>query len=346
MDKKFLVVNLGSTSKRYSLFHSETEVYSEKFDNNYNISELLKELTNRNLISDVKEISAVITRVVAPGLFFTENRIIDATYIKNLKNAEEIASLHLKPLVEELDTIKKYYKGKIIGISDSKFHTSMPEINKIYSIPQSEAKKYEIYRYGYHGISLASILTKVNTKRAIVCHLGGGSSITAIKDGKSFDTSMGFTPLEGLPGATRSGSIDPNAVLYLNKSKEFFNFESGFEGLTKKSDLREILKLMEQGNKDAKLAIEQYVSQIKKYIGAYAASMNGVEKLVFTGAIGEKSKLIRELVCEDMEFLGINLDKTKNSKVEEGEIQTSGTKILVIKTNENKQMIKESVKFL
>ena len=213
-----LIVNLGSTSKRYAIYYKNNKILDIHTKNN---NDPIKKILKYN-----KEIKAIGIRVVSPGVYFQKTRIINKEYMKKLEGSLSMAPLHIRPTLEEIKILKKQFpNAKIIGVSDSEFHSTLPEKAKLYAISQKDSHEFQIYRYGYHGISIKSVLSKIKLEykkipsKIIVCHLGGGSSITAIKNGKSIETSMGFTPLEGLPMATRSGNIDFSAALYLAKSK-------------------------------------------------------------------------------------------------------------------------------
>lgn len=328
------------------------------------ISFLLGLLKSKGLLNDKKDISAVGIRVVAPGEDFNSPNFIDKKYLDKLEKAKEVAPLHIIPLLSEIKQLQKNLKGiPMIGISDSAFYANMPQHSKIYGLPKKITSKLEIYRYGYHGISMQSALSKIGKlineipKKIIICHLGSGASISAIKDGKPFDTSMGFTPLEGLIMATRVGNIDAGALIYLSKKlkigfdrlEKTLNTESGLLGISGKSaDMRELLELEKTGDKEAKIAIEIFVYQIKKYIGSYAAVMNGLDLLVFTGTIGERSYIIRKRICANLESLNIQINSQENNVnfEQDGFIGGGKTKIAVITANEIAEMAKETVGLL
>ncbi len=391
MSKLFLIVNTGSASKKYALynnghelakFHFEKEgdhfivtetIKSEKnqkriaakiFDNA--LPYLLELLTSSGIITAKTDISAMAMRIVAPGLYFHENRVIDVVYIKKLKSAEEQAPLHLAPMLAELQKIKEIFlETPVVGISDSSFSARTPERARLYTLPHNIARKYGIYRYGYHGISMQSVLRGVKGKfgeipeKTIVCHLGSGASIAAVKNGECIDISMGFTPLEGLIMGTRIGSIDAGAVIYLSQktgwsSKKlgiFFNTECGLKGLSgKTADMRELLELEKSGNEGAKVAVESFVYTIQKYIGAYMAALGGIDLLVFTATIGERSFIIRNKICTDLGALSIKLDQEKNNAavgvVAEVNASDSPVKIWVIPTDEMREMYCQAAKLV
>ncbi len=342
MEGKYLIVNVGSTSKRYAVYFRNKSVFNIHFKTNSGLPKISDVLKKNNVIKNGVEITKIAVRVVSPGLYFQQNRIIDKDYLRMLGKSVSMAPLHIRPTFEEIKELQKQFPSSmIIGVSDSRFHSTLPEIAKLYAIPIRDSRRLQIYRYGYHGISVSSVISQIKSKykkipsRIIVCHLGGGSSITAVKNGKSVETSMGFTPLEGLPMSTRSGNIDFNAGLYILKSKkitsieEYLNEKSGFLGISEISDsMDKLTKLSKSGNKKASLAVDKFVYEVEKYIGAYAAVLGGVDFLVFTGAIGENSHFIRNLIIKKFKFLGI---KNQN--------------ILVLHTNEEEEIFREIIKF-
>jgi len=281
--------------------------------------------------------------------------------------ALEKVPLHLSSALEEIKNIKALFgeKKPIYGISDSAFHSTIPEYARFYAIPMKDSRKYGLYQFGYHGISVQSVLSRAKEtlgklpEKVIVCHLGGGASVTAVKNGKSIDTSMGFTPLEGLIMATRVGDIDPGAVLYLseklkkdNKELEiYFNNKCGLLGLSGKSaDLRDLIEHEKNGDEDSTLALKIYVNKIRQYIGRMAAVLGGVDLLILAGTVGERSIVIRERVCADMKFLGIELDSKINNKSfgVEASINkaSSSAKVLIVKTDEMEEMAKMTYSLL
>jgi len=386
MEKKYIITNSGSASRKYALYEKDTQLFSchiEEEGNgfvatisvknkehsipvsyeDYSESEnfLLKLLLSESLIKDKKEVSAIAFRIVAPGEYFYNTKKIDSEYIKKLKEAQKDIPLHISEVLVEIKKFKKLFPdAESIGISDSAFHATLPKHSRVYAIPESMTS-IGIQRYGYHGISLSSVLERMYKifdqlpKRIIVCHLGSGASITALKDGKSFDTSMGFTPLEGLIMATRSGDIDPGAVveiarekkLTLEKCESYLNKESGLLGLSGfSSDIRELLKGELSGDTRASFALEMYIYRIKKYIGSYIAALGGIDALIFTATVGERSFVIREKICDELKVFGIVLDKEKNNSIisKEGNIENNSSLIpvVVVPTNEISEMAKET----
>ncbi len=385
---KYFIVNTGSASKKYALYQDSDRVFFAHFEKeNGNdiivtlnkggesekrtISEseyanatkyMIDEMAKQGLINGVNDISAVGLRVVAPGSYFLTNRAIDAEYRKKLEEAKEWAPLHTASIISEIDSLEAVlFSIPIVAVSDSAYHATMVEHSRYYGLPLDIAKRLDVLRFGYHGISFKSILPKleslsrVATEKAIVCHLGSGSSIMAFKNGKSFDTSMGFSPLEGLPMSTRVGDIDAAAVIYLEKKlglspeemEKYFNSQCGLLGLSGKTDdIRELLNLEVGGDERAKLALEIFSYKIKKYIGSYFAALNGADILIFSGTIGERSSIMRSRICRDMEALGIVIDNERNNGTisADGFIHhetNSSVKIAVIITDEMGQMASE-----
>lgn len=378
MEKKYLIINIGSTSKKYGLYFDKSlalKIHLEDRNPEYfsTVNGEEKKITKneyersieylleraKGLIKDKKEIIAIGIRIVAPGIYFQKNRIIDKKFMSELKTASNIAPLHIKPTLKEINSLKKLFpKVKICGISDSEFHANIPDVSRYYSIPKEIASKFEILRYGYHGISVKAALLEVKKlmgnlpSRIILCHLGGGSSITAVKDGKSLDTSMGFTPLEGIMGSTRSGNIDVLLGLYLIKKlkiknpEEYFNTKCGLLGLSKTSgDLRDLIK---SKNEDSLLAIDIFANQIKKQIGAYHALLNGLDILIFTGGIGVGSVVARLKICKNLDSLGVVIDEKLNQENKHKSIcaSSSKVKILVIDSDEMGQILEDMLTLL
>ena len=389
MPKKYLIINTGSASKKYSFYFNTEKVYFAHFeteDGNFIVTETAEKIgKKKTIINEDKYINAVKfivdslieigligskddidlsgVRIVAPGEYFLTNRLIDDEYLQLAKVALEKVPLHLGPALKEIEKLKEVLGDKkpIVGVSDSTFHASLPEQAKFYAIPIADSRRFGIYRFGYHGISVQSVVSRATAtlghlpEKVIVCHLGGGASITAVKNGQSIDTSMGFTPLEGLVMATRVGDVDAGTVLYLaeklNKNyqelEHYFNNNCGLLGLSGKSDdIRELLINESAGDADSALALKIYVNRIKQYIGRMAAVLGGVDLLIFAGTVGERSFIMRGRICDNLNFLGIELDKEINDKSEgvEVEISKAGakTKVLVVKTDEMEEIAKET----
>ena len=328
------------------------------------IKALIDALTNdeHGVISDMGEIDAIGHRIVHGGPYFTESTLIEPEVIKALESCIDLAPLHTEPHLMGIRGCYDYMpETPQVLVFDTAFHQTMPAKAYFYPVPQRLFEKYKIRKYGFHGTShkyvsglankaLAKIGKDMSETKIITCHLGNGSSITAVKGGKSFDTSMGFTPLDGIIMGSRTGSIDPASVLYIMEKEElapwqmneFMNKKCGLLGVSGiSSDMREVMEAAENGNENAELAFNILCYGIKKYIGSYSAAMGGIDAIVFTAGIGENNAEIRESAVTDLEFLGVRLDKEKNinakkykDDVVDISANDSNVKIYVIPTNE------------
>lgn len=329
------------------------EILDHKVAIEYVLSILLSK--NHGVIKDKNEIVAVGHRVVHGGEAFSNSVLITSEVIKEIARCMDYAPLHNPPNLKGIRATQALLPdAPQIAVFDTAFHQTMPDYAYIYGLPYVLYKRHGIRRYGFHGTSHLYVskrlayLTKtpLSKQKVITCHLGNGCSIAAINKGKSIDTSMGFTPLEGLLMGTRSGDLDPAIVLHIMNKEELtmheantmLNKHSGIQGLSGiSSDMREIEEEYKDNNR-AKLTHIVFCYRIKKYIGSYAAAMGGIDAIVFTGGIGENSQMVREQVLENLSFLGVHLDKKKNRKKEKGEreISTSDSsvKVFVIPTNE------------
>ena len=323
-------------------------------------------LLNENIgvIQNTDEILAVGHRVVHGGTLFSDSTIITQEVKEKIKELIMLAPLHNPANLEGILIAEEIFnKAQQVAVFDTAFHQSIPEIANKFAIPNSFYQKDKIRLYGFHGtshkyVSQQAIKYLGSSSKLISIHLGNGCSITAIKNGKSIDHSMGFSPSNGLIMGTRSGDIDHSLIFYLCNSLGYSVKEvetillkkSGMLGLTGYSDLRDIEAEAEKGNKDCQLALAMNAYRIKKYIGSYTAVMNGVDAIIFTAGVGENSSYIRKLVCSDMDYFGICLDESKNEtrSKEIREINTAGssTKILVIPTNEEMEIAIQIYKLL
>ncbi|MEO6851581.1 MAG: acetate kinase [Mucilaginibacter sp.] len=305
------------------------------------------------VINNTDDINVVGHRVVHGGEIFTNITIVTPEVKEGLKHTFQLAPLHNPASFRGIEVAEKIFANAIqVTVFDTAFHQTMPPRAFRYAIPNSYYTDQNIRVYGFHGTShkyvadQASIYLNNSNAKVISIHLGNGCSMAAIKDGKCMDTSMGFGPLSGLIMGTRSGDIDPTVIFYLvnqlgydiEQVSNLLNKRSGLLGLTGFSDTRDITKALDNGDENAKLAYDLYTYRIKKFIGAYAAILNGLDAIIFTAGVGENNTLVREMVCKDMEFLGINIDRDKNNSGLRGarEINRpdSKVKILVIPTNE------------
>lgn len=314
-------------------------------------------------IKSISEIGAVGHRVLHSGEDFNSSVVIDDEVIRICEKNAELGPLHMPGNIACIKSCREVMPGvPMVAVFDTTFHSTMPAKAYMYGIPYSVYEQYKVRKYGFHGTShkfvseeTIKLLGKKESK-IIVCHLGNGSSISAVKDGKCLDTSMGFTPLEGLVMGTRSGDIDPAASEYirakLNMTPEdlvqYLNKKCGMLGVSElSSDMRDLESAINEGNQKAKLAVEVAAYRIKKYIGSYAAVLNGVDAIVFTGGIGEHSDLMRALVMSDMEYLGVDFDfeanKGRGDGVREISKPNSKVKVLILPTNEELSIARETL---
>ena len=313
---------------------------------------------NHGVIKDKNEIDAVGHRVVHGGETFSGSVLITDLVMKALKDNIELAPLHNPPNIKGIQAAKSHLpKTPQVGVFDTSFHIKMPPQAYLYGIPYELYKKYKIRRYGFHGTShryvserAAKMLGKpIEELKIITAHLGNGCSMAAVDGGRSVDTTMGFTPLEGLIMGTRSGDMDPSVILYimakeglsLSEANTLLNKHSGLIGISgESSDMREIEEAVGEGNKKAKYAFDVFTYRIKKYIGAYAAAMGGLDAVVFTGGIGENSITVRHDACSNLEFLGIKLDEEANKNVKgECKISAADSKVSILRIPTNEELV-------
>ncbi len=313
---------------------------------------------NHGVIKDKNEIDAVGHRVVHGGETFSGSVLITDLVMKALKDNIELAPLHNPPNIKGIQAAKSHLpKTPQVGVFDTSFHIKMPPQAYLYGIPYELYKKYKIRRYGFHGTShryvserAAKMLGKpIEELKIITAHLGNGCSMAAVDGGRSVDTTMGFTPLEGLIMGTRSGDMDPSVILYimakeglsLSEANTLLNKHSGLIGISgESSDMREIEEAVGEGNKKAKYAFDVFTYRIKKYIGAYAAAMGGLDAVVFTGGIGENSVMVRHNSCSNLEFLGIKLDEEANKNVKgECKISAADSKVSILRIPTNEELV-------
>lgn len=394
---KVLVINCGSSSLKYQLIDSETEVAlavglcerigidgrlnhtpngGEKVvieqampDHEVAIRMVLDALTNENygVIKNLDEIDAIGHRLVHGGEKFTKSVIIDDEVIAGVEECSPLAPLHNPANLIGVRACQAIMPGvPNIGVFDTAFHQTMEPVAYMYGLPYEYYEKYKVRRYGFHGTSHSFVSKRAiqmlnldpDNSKIIVCHLGNGSSISAVKNGKVVDTSMGMTPMEGLVMGTRCGDMDPTIVEYLahslNKSLEevmvILNKKSGVLGISGvSSDFRDLDKASNEGNERAKLAVEVFSYRTAKYIGSYIVAMNGVDAIVFTAGLGENNIVVREQVLNHFGYMGITLDKEANQiRGEEKIISTPDSKVTVavIPTNEELAIAHETVALL
>jgi acetate kinase len=392
---KILVINCGSSSIKYQLFDMKDEsvlatglvekigtessiikhqvpekeelvIASEILDHRVGMKKVLDLLMDPEdgVIKSAEEVAAVGHRVVHGGENFSSSVVIDSDVRRAIRETIDLAPLHNPPNLLGIDAAQAQLPHAVhVAVFDTAFHQTMPDYAYMYPLPYVLYRKYKIRRYGFHGTShkyvseqAAKFLGRpLDELKIVSCHIGNGASITAVQNGKSVDTSMGMTPLEGLMMGTRSGDIDPAIVpfvitkedLTLAEVNSMMNKHSGLLGISGISgDMREVTEAMENGNDYARLAIDMYVYKIKKTIGAYIAAMNGVDVILFTAGVGENAALIRERVCEGLTFLGVELDPALNAERSKKErrisTQRSKVDVLVIPTNEELMIARET----
>lgn len=387
-NRLILITNPGSSSRKYALYKGQELICSLHFefegkgiictlkradDSKKVLKQSFKELTSavsnverilteEGYLGGMAKLDAILARVACPGEYFTQDHIVDDEYLKKLDKARKRAPLHVPVVASEIEHLVKSFKGiPVLAISDSSFHADRPDLMKYYAFDTELADKADVKRFGYHGLSVGSIVNYMKSQnilpeKLIVCHLGSGSSLTAVFEGKSLDTTMGYTPLEGLMMATRCGNIDPAAALRLkhylkyeadDSLEKYLNKECGLLGVSGQSDdMREILKLRDEGDKRGTFAHAMFVYKVQSLIGQMAASLGGVDAIVFTATIGERSDEIRRTVTQKLSYLGFALDDAKNvAEMPERhtDISAEGSKpVWVIRTDEFEEMIRRA----
>lgn len=318
-------------------------------------------------VKSLDEIDAVGHRVVHGGEAFAESVVIDEKVMQAINDNVEIAPLHNPPNIIGIEACKEIMGDvPMVAVFDTAFHQSIPELNYIYALPYEYYENYKVRRYGFHGTShqyiterAAEMLGKdLNEVNLITCHLGNGSSISAVKGGKCFDTSMGFTPLEGLAMGTRSGDLDPAIIPFIMDKEKLsteemnnvLNKKSGVLGVSGvSSDFRDLEEAAEKGNDRAQLALDIFENRVRKYIGAYLTEMDHCDGIIFTAGVGENSITTRERVVDGLKSLGVEIDKEKNNmRGKEAVVSTDGSSIpvLVIPTNEELKIAMETAKLV
>ena len=393
-----LVINCGSSSLKFQLINSDTEAVlakglcerigidgrltyqpaggeKEKTDlamptHEEAIQYVIDALTNEKtgVVKSLDEIGAVGHRVVHGGEKFASSAIITEEMKKAVEECNELAPLHNPANLIGIAACEKLMPGTpMVGVFDTAFHQTMPQKAYMYGLPYEYYEKYKVRRYGFHGTSHSFVSKRAaeilgvpyDQTKTIVCHLGNGSSVSAVLNGKSVDTSMGLTPLEGLVMGTRSGDIDPAILEFIAKKEDLdidglmdvVNKKSGVYGLSGNlsSDFRDLWDAADAGNEKAKVALEVFAYRVAKYVGAYVAAMNGVDNIVFTAGIGENDHGVRELVLGYLGYLGIEIDEeANNTRGQEIMISKPGSKVnvLVIPTNEELAIARETVALL
>jgi hypothetical protein len=386
-----LVANPGSSSRKYALYESDklalrAELHIESSDGQIvatlrtnsgsrQVETTLSEvhdaprevrgiLVRENILNENEAITAIGLRVVAPGSYFMEDRVISDEVIAKLEETKSLAPIHIFATLEELKILREYFgQTPVVAVSDSAFHRTKPPYAWNYGINIQDADSLEIKRYGYHGISVASAVDELWNRgklppKVIVCHLGSGSSVSAIFHGRSIDNTMGFTPLEGVLMATRSGDISPGAVRALQTKlgmdwsgiESYLNQRGGLLGIGGSNDIRDLIEREKNGDHLAHLALTTLVHTIHKAIGSMIATLNGCDLLVFTGTVGERSAILRKRIVAHLEFVDFIIDGNLNDGCTEPDQLTSISQsakskpIIVIPTNESVEIAKRTLK--
>lgn len=390
-----LVINCGSSSLKYQVIDSVSEQVLAKglcerigIDGRltYQKAGLEKEITDKAMpthkeaislvlsaltndktgaLKNLSEIGAVGHRIVHGGERFTKSCVIDDEVIKGVEEVSDLAPLHNPANIIGINACRELMPNTpMVGVFDTAFHQTMPEKAYMYGLPYSYYENYKVRKYGFHGTSHSYVSKRVaeiegkpyEQVKTIVCHLGNGASICAVKNGKSVDTSMGLSPLEGIIMGTRSGDIDPSVIEFIAKKENLdisevlniLNKKSGVEGISGvSSDFRDLIAAEGKGNRRAALALSMFSYSVAKYIGSYAAAMNGVDVIAFTAGIGENTPSVREEVCGYLGFMGVDIDEKVNVHVHGEEklisAENSKVKIYVIPTNEELAIARETV---
>lgn len=389
---KVFIVNAGSSSLKFSIFEISNEeviasgiverigipdsIITVKFngekhtetkdihDHTEAIEEVLAKTKDLHIIEDFDEIVASGHRVVAGGEHFKSSALLDENEIQEIEKISEFAPLHNPAEAKVIRAFIDLLPGRpAVAAFDTSFHTTMDPVSYLYALPYDYYTKYRARRYGAHGTShnyvskrYAELTGKsLEGLKLITAHIGNGGSITAIKDGKSVDTSMGFTPLAGIAMGTRSGDVDPSLLSYIMEKEnlnmtemvDILNHQSGIYGISGvSSDMRDVEKAANEGNERAQLAWDIYVQRVVQYIGQYVAEMNGVDGIIFTAGVGENSFTFRSAVLKRLTFLGIELDEERNKTTKEGRIVTDQSKVdaFVIPTDEELMILRDTVR--
>ena len=377
-----LVVNPGSSSKKYALYKEGQVIFEMSFEGGnagyevciqkQGIRQVCESITQSDfniafakVAAAVKEYSdsescslqAISVRVVAPGTVFQKHTVVDEAYIALLRNKELSAPLHIPNILKEIQSCREHFPNvRIIAASDSAFHFSLPFVAREFSLQREDALALDIHRFGFHGLSVASVTHRLHSvtgrepEKLIVCHIGNGVSITAVKDGKSVETSMGYSPVSGVPMGSRASDLDPGSLLEIMRIKNmrpsdatvYLNTCGGLSGLAGDGDIRRLLDRRAHGEETATLALNHFTYQIRKEILSATVSLGGIDTLVLTGTAAFRSAELRALVIKDLEYMNIRIDENRNDVLvgKEGVISTHSQeiKVVVMRTDEMREM--------
>ena len=386
-----LVVNPGSSSRKYTLYSDGRSVIEFRFEETetgfeacsqisgtqqicesisegeftsslQKVAEGVKEYLIRKSVG--KRLDKAVIRVVAPGTFFQRHAEINEDYLLRLKKNEPSALLHIPIIIREINCVKQYFpEARIIAASDSAFHSEMPPRAREYSIAVEDVNEFDIHRFGYHGLSVASIVRRIHAligqdpERMIVCHVGSGTSVTAVKNGKSVETTMSFSPSSGLPMGSRAGDLDSVALLELMRVKNlrpseaemYINTRGGLAGMAKDSDIRRLLDRRSQNDAAATHALNVFAYNIQKAIAAQTVALGGLDAIVLTATAATRSTELRSLILGGLAHLGVNVSKDRNDLLigKDGviSVRNSVVKVVVMRTDEMGEMVQVAEQF-
>jgi acetate kinase len=378
-----LVVNPGSSSKKYALYREGTAIFSMRFERTALGFEQCTEIGNTRqlcegvsadtfgialehflaaaiaaeVITSYDAVAVVAVRMVVPGTLFQKHCRIDDAYIRQLKEHEAAAPLHVPHTLRELAAVQKLLpRATQVAASDSAFHATLPDVARLYSIPGTDAVAHDVYRFGYHGLSVASVIRRHHAvigyepTRAVVCHIGSGVSVTAVKDGRSVETTMGYAPGSGLPMASRAGDVDAGALLALMQAKHwrpmdaelYLNTKGGLVGAAETSDLRQVIDRAAREEARARQALDTYLYHIARAVASATVPLGGMDSLIFTATAGERSSLVRSRIGAALTYLGVVIDVAKNESTHSADAVISSSegrvKVAVIRTDEMGEM--------
>ncbi|MCA9354815.1 MAG: acetate/propionate family kinase [Candidatus Kaiserbacteria bacterium] len=386
-----LVVNPGSSSRKYALYRDGAPVIELRFEQTNTGFEMCSQISGTQQVCEsVKEtdfsdafarvaeavngylmresvgkrLDSVAVRVVAPGTFFQRHAILDDVYHSKLKRRESAAPLHIPVLLREIKAIQKYFpEVRIIAASDSAFHSDMPPQAREYSIAVADANEFDIHRFGYHGLSVSSIVRRIHPligidpERMIVCHIGNGTSVTAVKNGTSVETTMGFAPSTGVPMGSRAGDVDNAALLELMRVKNlrpreaemYINNSGGLAGLSGESDIRRLLDLRSQNDATATHTLNTFAYHLQKAIAAQTVALGGLDVLVLTATASVRSSELRSIILSGLTHLGVHVSKDRNDLLvgKDGvvSVRNSAVKVVVMRTDEMGEMAQVAAQF-
>lgn len=379
-----LIANPGSASRKYALYDGNTlraELHFEWLNGEiiYGLSpgdnepvfadiaslseassKIVTIFSSSGVLQSNEKINHIGLRIAAPGTYFQQHRVVDDEFEENLNRVIGLAPTHVTAALEELENLKKQFKGtKIVGASDSAFHTSRPDFAKYYGIPKKDADSFDVKRFGYHGLSVASVVSKLQAAgklapKLAVVHLGGGASVSAVLNGRSIDNTMGYSPIEGLIMSTRSGNIDPTAVFALkqilklddSEMHDYLNNQSGLLGIGRSGDIPELIAREKTGDEQSLLALNTYIYNVQKGIAEMVSALGGIDALALTGTVCERSIDIRHHLMDRLQYLDFILDELANEgyiKTPEPQIISKLTRskpIFIVPTNESSEILK------